>query len=53
MTALAGAQLAALGVMGEYLWRALDAARRRPGYFVERVVGVTPGQSPSTSGRPV
>jgi dolichol-phosphate mannosyltransferase len=53
MTALAGAQLAALGVMGEYLWRALDAARRRPGYFVERVVGVTPGQPPSTPGRPV
>ena len=40
ITALAGAQLAALGVMGEYLWRALDAARRRPAYFVEREVGI-------------
>lgn len=40
LTALAGAQLVALGVMGEYLWRALDAARRRPAYFVEREVGI-------------
>ena len=40
ITALAGLQLAALGVMGEYLWRALDAARRRPTYFVEREVGI-------------
>jgi|SRR5688572_867164 polyisoprenyl-phosphate glycosyltransferase len=40
LTALAGAQLVALGVMGEYLWRALDAARRRPAYLVEREVGI-------------
>jgi len=40
ITALAGLQLAALGVLGEYLWRALDAARRRPAYFVEREVGI-------------
>lgn len=40
MAALAGLQLAALGVMGEYLWRALEAARRRPAYFVEREVGI-------------
>src|SRR5688500_17847602 len=33
ITALAGLQLAALGILGEYLWRALDAARRRPAYF--------------------
>ena len=40
LTALAGLQLAALGVMGEYLWRTLDAARHRPAYFVEREVGI-------------
>jgi polyisoprenyl-phosphate glycosyltransferase len=40
ITALAGLQFAALGVLGEYLWRALDAARRRPAYFVEREVGI-------------
>jgi dolichol-phosphate mannosyltransferase len=31
-----GAQLGALGVIGEYLWRTLDEARRRPLYFIER-----------------
>lgn len=28
-----------LGVMGEYLWRALDEARRRPRFFVEERYG--------------
>jgi polyisoprenyl-phosphate glycosyltransferase len=40
ITALIGAQLVALGVMGEYLWRAFEAARRRPAYFIEREVGI-------------
>ncbi len=26
------------GVLGEYVWRNLDEARRRPRYIVERVV---------------
>jgi glycosyltransferase involved in cell wall biosynthesis len=36
---LAGLQLLALGIVGEYVWRALDEARRRPAYLVEAVVG--------------
>jgi dolichol-phosphate mannosyltransferase len=31
----AGLQLLALGVVGEYVWRALDESRRRPTYLVE------------------
>lgn len=31
-----GVQMMMLGVIGEYLWRALDAARPRPGYVVEK-----------------
>jgi dolichol-phosphate mannosyltransferase len=37
MVALAffsGVQLLALGILGEYLWRTLDAARGRKGYLV-------------------
>jgi polyisoprenyl-phosphate glycosyltransferase len=40
ITVLAGLQLAALSILGEYLWRALEASRRRPAYFVEREVGI-------------
>lgn len=32
---LAGVQLVALGLLGEYVWRALDEARRRPLYLIE------------------
>ena len=28
-----------LGVLGEYLWRALDESRRRPPYIIEDVIG--------------
>jgi polyisoprenyl-phosphate glycosyltransferase len=31
-------QMIALGIIGEYVWRALDAARKRPNFVVERVV---------------
>jgi polyisoprenyl-phosphate glycosyltransferase len=34
-----GAQLAMLGVLGEYLWRTLESARRRPLFFVQRLQG--------------
>jgi polyisoprenyl-phosphate glycosyltransferase len=39
MIGLSGIQLIGLGIMGEYLWRALDEARRRPPYLIEAVVG--------------
>ncbi|HKE87837.1 MAG TPA: glycosyltransferase family 2 protein [Vicinamibacterales bacterium] len=32
---LAGLQLLALGIVGEYVWRALDESRRRPLYLIE------------------
>ena len=36
---LAGVQLMALGIIGEYVWRALDEARGRPAYFIEAATG--------------
>jgi dolichol-phosphate mannosyltransferase len=36
---LSGLHLAALGLVGQYVWRALDEARRRPPYVIEAVVG--------------
>lgn len=35
MAAFTGVQLAALGLVGEYVWRALDETRRRPAYLIE------------------
>ncbi len=32
---LGGLQMMMLGVLGEYLWRTLEEARRRPRYFIE------------------
>lgn len=32
---LGGVQMMMLGILGEYLWRTLEAARRRPTYFLE------------------
>lgn len=32
---LGGIQMTMIGVLGEYLWRTLEAARRRPRYFAE------------------
>jgi dolichol-phosphate mannosyltransferase len=37
-----GLQLLMTGVLGEYVWRNLDEARRRPRYIVDRVVTPTP-----------
>jgi len=43
MLALGGLQLVALGVVGEYVWRALDEARRRPAFLIEEIAGsITP-----------
>lgn len=33
---LGGGQMCMLGVLGEYLWRALDEARQRPRYIIEQ-----------------
>jgi dolichol-phosphate mannosyltransferase len=36
---LAGLQMVALGVVGEYVWRTLEESRRRPAYLIEAVAG--------------
>jgi polyisoprenyl-phosphate glycosyltransferase len=36
---IGGLQFVALGIVGEYVWRALDEARRRPPYLIEAVAG--------------
>ena len=44
---LAGVQMLMLGVLGEYLWRALDEARQRPRYLVEDASSPTVPGAPS------
>lgn len=39
MGALAGLQLCAIAMLGEYVWRALDQSRRRPIYVIEATAG--------------
>ena len=34
-----GIQMLMLGVLGEYLWRAIDEIRRRPPYVIDDVIG--------------
>jgi len=36
---LGGVQMLMLGILGEYVWRALDEARRRPRYVIEDSTG--------------
>ena len=36
---LAGLQLLTVGIVGEYVWRALEESRRRPAYLIEAVAG--------------
>jgi len=38
---LGGVQMIMLGVLGEYLWRALDESRHRPRYLIEAVSGTS------------
>jgi dolichol-phosphate mannosyltransferase len=38
---LFGCQLIALGIVGQYVWRALDEARGRPLYSIEAVAGLS------------
>ena len=39
---IGGIQMLMLGVLGEYLWRALDEARQRPRYLIEAATKVKP-----------
>ena len=48
MIGLTGTQLIALGIVGEYVWRALDEARRRPHYLIERLAGRHPAVPATT-----
>ncbi len=49
MFGLSGLQMLALGLVGEYVWRALDEARRRPIYLVEASTSpsAAPGPPPT------
>lgn len=47
---LGGMQMMMLGVLGEYVWRALDESRSRPLYLVEAVVGGGSGKEESPQG---
>jgi polyisoprenyl-phosphate glycosyltransferase len=44
---LGGLQLLAIGILGEYLWRALEEARRRPQYLVEAAAGKAGSRQPA------
>jgi dolichol-phosphate mannosyltransferase len=47
-----GLQMMMLGVLGEYLWRALAEAQRRPRYLIEDTVGVATRPTPASSEHP-
>ncbi len=42
---IGGIQMLMMGVLGEYLWRALDEARRRPRYVIETTLAEAAGES--------
>lgn len=44
-----GIQMLMMGVLGEYLWRALDESRRRPRYLIEATTDVTEQVSTANS----
>jgi dolichol-phosphate mannosyltransferase len=49
---LGGVQMLMMGVLGEYLWRALDEARRRPRYIIEAAtarIDLDDGGQPSSN----
>ena len=50
---VSGIQMLMMGVLGEYLWRALDEARRRPRYIVEAVTGDDSKFHPAARNQPV
>jgi len=48
-----GAQLLALGILAEYLWRALDAARNRPAFLIREVSELESVEASVAPGTPV
>jgi polyisoprenyl-phosphate glycosyltransferase len=44
-----GLNLLMLGIVGEYLWRALEESRMRPPYVLERHIGQAPRDAPQVS----
>jgi dolichol-phosphate mannosyltransferase len=46
---LSSFQMIALGIIGEYVWRTLDASRNRPNFIVDEAVGMKPGEKPLNS----
>ncbi len=46
---LSGIQMLMLGILGEYLWRALDESRRRPRYLIEKTAGRQTSETHSIS----
>src|ERR1019366_7658466 len=44
-----GMQMIMMGILGEYLWRALDESRRRPRYLIEGSVGRSPHRPDDSS----
>ena len=47
MAGVGGLQLVATGLVGEYVWRALEESRRRPQYVLERVTAPVEAQPPA------
>jgi dolichol-phosphate mannosyltransferase len=50
---LGGMQMVMMGILGEYLWRALDESRRRPRYLIEGTVGQSPARQDQNAAPPV
>jgi glycosyltransferase involved in cell wall biosynthesis len=50
LAVLGGLQMMALGILGEYVWRALDESRRRPRYVIETTTDHADGREASGSG---
>jgi polyisoprenyl-phosphate glycosyltransferase len=53
LVVLGGLQMVTLGVLGEYVWRALDETRRRPRYLIETATDPSPEQQHVGSDRTI
>jgi dolichol-phosphate mannosyltransferase len=47
-----GVQMLMVGILGEYLWRTLDEARRRPAFVIDEVVAARRTPAVNGAGRP-